>query len=242
MGSNSRNLKLWKLQIASVRRTSSRSISVSSCYGRRLFITKKTDRRRMNVPCRFSELEIAVTGRCMNLRTGKTGHLERMALPLTMSLKGAGRYHDPRLTQDVLVWQRGCGFNPVIFETSNRHAPPAIPQGTNQRWSLDILSDAFANGRRFRVLVMVADFTRECLALVVDTPTAGPAGLYVSSMLASPGAGGRRCPRPDNGTELTYATNFSMRRYSPRARRLEPCWRPGKTTATTTGRERAKSR
>jgi transposase InsO family protein len=47
-------------------------------------------------------------------------------------------------------------------------APMALPQGPNQRWSLDFVSDMLADGRRFRVLVVVDDFTRECLALVVD--------------------------------------------------------------------------
>ena len=42
-------------------------------------------------------------------------------------------------------------------------APMALPQGPNQRWSLDFLSDAFADGRRFRILAIVDDFTRECL-------------------------------------------------------------------------------
>jgi putative transposase len=71
-------------------------------------------------------------------------------------------------------------------------APLAIPQGANQRWSLDFLSDAFADGRRFRILAVVDDFTRECLALVADTSL--PAcGSYVSSMSSSPGGGGRRC-------------------------------------------------
>src|SRR5665213_1895644 len=44
-------------------------------------------------------------------------------------------------------------------------APMALPQGPNQRWSLDFLSDAFADGRRFPILAIVDDFTRECLAL-----------------------------------------------------------------------------
>ena len=54
-------------------------------------------------------------------------------------------------------------------------APMTLPQGPNQRWSLDFVSDVLADGRRFRVLVAVDDFTRECLALVVDTscPVAG---------------------------------------------------------------------
>jgi putative transposase len=48
----------------------------------------------------------------------------------------------------------------------------AIPQGPNERWSLDFLSDAFADGR-FRVLAIVDDFSRECLALVADTSLPG---------------------------------------------------------------------
>ena len=48
-------------------------------------------------------------------------------------------------------------------------SPMAIPQGADQRWSLDFLSDAMTDGRRFRILAIVDDFTRECLALVADT-------------------------------------------------------------------------
>jgi transposase InsO family protein len=40
-----------------------------------------------------------------------------------------------------------------------------LPQGPNQRWSLDFVSDMLADGRRFRILVVVDDFTRECLGL-----------------------------------------------------------------------------
>jgi len=42
-------------------------------------------------------------------------------------------------------------------------APMAIPQGPNQRWSLDFVSDALSDGRRFRVLCVIDDFSRECL-------------------------------------------------------------------------------
>lgn len=48
-----------------------------------------------------------------------------------------------------------------------------MPQGKNQRWSLDFVSDTFANGRRFRMLAIVDDFTRECLALMADTSLSG---------------------------------------------------------------------
>ena len=50
-------------------------------------------------------------------------------------------------------------------------SPMALPEAANQRWSLDFVSDALSSGRRFRVLVVVDDFTRECLSLVVDTPS-----------------------------------------------------------------------
>lgn len=52
-------------------------------------------------------------------------------------------------------------------------APLALPQGPDQRWSLDFLSDALADSRRFRILAIVDDFTRECLALIADTSLCG---------------------------------------------------------------------
>jgi len=52
-------------------------------------------------------------------------------------------------------------------------APMTIPQGPNQRWSLDFVSDALASSRKFRMLTVVDDFSRECLALVVDNSLSG---------------------------------------------------------------------
>ncbi len=43
----------------------------------------------------------------------------------------------------------------------------------NQRWSLDFVSDMLSDGRRFRMLCVVDDFSRECLALVTDTSLSG---------------------------------------------------------------------
>jgi putative transposase len=48
-----------------------------------------------------------------------------------------------------------------------------LPAGPNQRWSLDFLSDVFGVGRRFRILAVIDDFSRECLALIADTSLAG---------------------------------------------------------------------
>ena len=43
--------------------------------------------------------------------------------------------------------------------------PMPIPARPSQRWSLDFLSDVFGHGRRFRILAVIDDFTRECLGL-----------------------------------------------------------------------------
>ena len=43
----------------------------------------------------------------------------------------------------------------------------------NQRWSLDFVHDQMTTGRRFRVLNVVDDVTRECLAAVPDTSISG---------------------------------------------------------------------
>jgi putative transposase len=48
-------------------------------------------------------------------------------------------------------------------------APMTVPMAPNERWSLDFVSDQLTDGRRFRVLTVVDDCTRECLALVADT-------------------------------------------------------------------------
>jgi hypothetical protein len=39
--------------------------------------------------------------------------------------------------------------------------PLLLPQGPNQSWSLDFASDTLTDGRRFRILAVVDDCTRE---------------------------------------------------------------------------------
>jgi putative transposase len=52
-------------------------------------------------------------------------------------------------------------------------APMLVPLAPNERWSLDFVSDQFTDGRRFRILAIVDDCTRENLALVADTSLSG---------------------------------------------------------------------
>lgn len=48
-----------------------------------------------------------------------------------------------------------------------------LPERPNQRWSLDFVSDSLTHGRRIRILTVIDDFSRECLACVVDTSLSG---------------------------------------------------------------------
>ena len=52
-------------------------------------------------------------------------------------------------------------------------APILVEAKANARWSLDFVHDQFANGRRFRILNVVDDVTRECLAAIPDTSISG---------------------------------------------------------------------
>ncbi|WP_408380283.1 IS3 family transposase [Paraburkholderia megapolitana] len=51
--------------------------------------------------------------------------------------------------------------------------PRSLPTASNQSWSMDFVSDGLAHGRRFRCLNVVDDYTRECLAIEVDTSLSG---------------------------------------------------------------------
>jgi putative transposase len=81
-------------------------------------------------------------------------------------------------------------------------APLTVPQGPNQRWSMDFLGDALSDGRRFRIFAVVDDFSRECLCLIADTSLPGlRVARALDAVIAERG-------RPllcvsDNGTELT---------------------------------------
>lgn len=81
-------------------------------------------------------------------------------------------------------------------------APMTMPQGPNQRWSLDFLSDTLTDSRRFRILAVVDDFTRECLCLVPDTSLSGVRVVReLGSLIAQRGA--PLTIVSDNGTEFT---------------------------------------
>ncbi len=81
-------------------------------------------------------------------------------------------------------------------------APLPVIAQPNERWSLDFVHDQLVGGRRFRVLNVMDDVTRECLAAVVDTSISGKRVVRELAALVI------RRGKPamivsDNGTELT---------------------------------------
>jgi transposase InsO family protein len=70
------------------------------------------------------------------------------------------------------------------------------------RWSLDFASDALVDGRRFRMLAVVDDFSRECLCLVADTSLSGRRVVRELDRIVAVRGRPLTCVS-DNGTELT---------------------------------------
>lgn len=81
-------------------------------------------------------------------------------------------------------------------------APMVLPLMPNQRWSLDFVSDQLTDGRRFRILTVVDDCTRECLALIADTSLSGArVARELATLFEARGKPGTVVS--DNGTEFT---------------------------------------
>ena len=53
-------------------------------------------------------------------------------------------------------------------QVSTARVPRPISDAPNAQWALDFITDALSSGRRFRVLSVVDEWTRECLALRAD--------------------------------------------------------------------------
>jgi putative transposase len=72
----------------------------------------------------------------------------------------------------------------------------------NEQWAMDFVSDSLFNGRKIRTLNVLDLFSRECLAIEVDTSLSGLRVARVLERLI----GSRSVPKSitiDNGTEFT---------------------------------------
>jgi putative transposase len=87
-------------------------------------------------------------------------------------------------------------------------APILVEAKVNARWSLDFVHDQMAGGRRFRILNVVDDVTRECLAAIPDTSISGQrVARELTALIARRGKPGMIVS--DNGTELTSNAIFA---------------------------------
>lgn len=88
----------------------------------------------------------------------------------------------------------------------HRSASPRIPPPTagyaNESWSMDFMADELFDGRRFRVLTIVDDFTRESLAVEVEQHLTGGHVAEVLDRICRARTRPERI-RVDNGTEFT---------------------------------------
>ena len=104
---------------------------------------------------------------------------------------------------------------PALSGGEARRSPPWRPQAgdrdqgadagaaaPDERWSLDFVSDQLTDGRRFRILAVVDDCTRECLALVADTSLSGMRVARELDRLVAE-RGRPRMIVSDNGSEFT---------------------------------------
>lgn len=85
--------------------------------------------------------------------------------------------------------------------------PMEAPSRANQRWSFDFVSDQLANGRRFRALNIVDDYSRECVGQIVDISISGQRVARFLDQLAAT----RGLPATlvcDNGPEFTSKSMF----------------------------------
>jgi putative transposase len=84
-----------------------------------------------------------------------------------------------------------------------REGKPLVARSAaNQEWALDFVHDAVECGRTIRVLSVVDAYTRECLALEVDTSFASRRVTRVLDQIITEG-GRPEAIRCDNGPELT---------------------------------------
>jgi len=81
-------------------------------------------------------------------------------------------------------------------------SPPVVLSGVNQEWAADFAHDAMADGRAIRVLTVEDEYTRESLALEVDTSFASRRVTRVLEQIITE-RGRPLAIRCDNGPEFT---------------------------------------
>jgi len=110
-----------------------------------------------------------------------------------------GEYRFRRIYRALGLQVRPRKKRKVRYVRGNTVAPVNAP---NQRWSLDFMHDTLASGRCLRVLMIVDDFTRECLATEIERAFSSHRVIAVLERIALT-RGFPQTLRFDNGAELT---------------------------------------
>ena len=87
----------------------------------------------------------------------------------------------------------------VKYERKQPLEPAVRP---NERWSMDFMSDSLHDGRKFRVLTIIDDFTRESVGMEVDTGISGERVTRTLDRIAESGGFPEKIVM-DNGPEFT---------------------------------------
>ncbi len=87
-------------------------------------------------------------------------------------------------------------------KATGTRTPLPRPDRVNQIWSLDFMSDAFTDGRRFRALAVMDQCSRKCLNITVDTSLPGLRVVRELDALVQK-HGKPKMIVSDNGPELT---------------------------------------
>lgn len=118
-------------------------------------------------------------------RTGDVALTERMKEIAALKRRyGYRRIHvllrrEGWQTNHKRVWRLYSQAGLSVRKRRRKRIAPAervirpVATAPNQSWSMDFVSDGLAYGRRFRCLNIVDDYTRECLAIEVDTSLPG---------------------------------------------------------------------
>jgi len=133
------------------------------------------------------------------------------------------RKKTPRLygEEGLAVRRRGSRRRIAVART-----PIPAPDGPNSRWSMDFVHDQLAGGRRFRVLNIIDDVTKECLAAIPDSSISGKRVVRVmKDLIETRGKPG--IVLGDDGTEFTSTAVLAF----AQAEKLDwRCIAPGKPT------------
>src|SRR5258708_39932790 len=78
-------------------------------------------------------------------------------------------WNDERLCWDYIQMRLNIRRRPKRRLPARIREALFIPEGPNEGWSMDFMSDALVDGRKFRVLNVIDDFNRESLAIEGDT-------------------------------------------------------------------------